>query len=294
VARGVSYLRVDTDRLGTPSRHFGFENGTAILQYGDSIVRTEQVKAVWARRFASPVVLDDTLPEYRQFVARELTDVMEGFLDTVEAPCMNTYEADRRAGNRLFQSVLARSVGFPVPDALVTQNPLKANAFMRRFTKTITKAISFGVVSEDLDQIAHTSRVDQSIDLTGLSGCPVLFQSEINKKSEWRVTTVGDRLFAARTRRDAQVDALDWRRSVDPAGIFEIAELPRDVSDKLFLLCERCAISFGAHDLIETPSGEFYFLETNPGGQWGWLEVELGLPIGEAVASWLISACGNQ
>jgi hypothetical protein len=75
------------------------------------------------------------------------------------------------------------------------------------------------------------------------------------------------------------------------AGIFEVGELPRDVSDRLLTLCNRSAISFGAHDLIEAPNGEFYFLETNPAGQWGWLEVELGLPIGEAVADWLISAC---
>jgi hypothetical protein len=293
-AQGAVYLRVDTNCLGTPDRHFGFENGTAILQYDNSILRADQIKAVWARRFASPTVLDRALPEYRSFVGRELTDVMEAFLETTDAVCMNSYEADRKAGNRLFQSALAKSVGFLVPEVLVTQDIARAKTFIGRFAQTITKAISFGVVSQELDQIAYTSPVNESIDLAGLAGCPILLQPAIEKKSEWRVTTVGDQLFAARTKHDARVDETDWRRTPDIAGIFEVSELPNDVSERLILLCERSGIAFGAHDLIETPSGDFYFLETNPAGQWAWLEVELGLPIGAAVASWLVSARGNK
>lgn len=32
-------------------------------------------------------------------------------------------------------------------------------------------------------------------------------------------------------------------------------------------------------DLIETPGGDFIFLEINPVGEWVWLEQELGLNI---------------
>jgi glutathione synthase/RimK-type ligase-like ATP-grasp enzyme len=294
ITHGATFLRLDTDRLGTPERHFGFDNGTPTLRYGEAELRAAEVKAVWARRFASPVVLDLALPEYRKFVARELTDVMEAFLDAIDGPSMNSYDADRKAGNRLYQSVLAQSVGFVVPETLVTQDAEKARAFVRRFNCTIAKAVSFGLISEDLDQVVHTSRVGEEIDFAGLAGCPVLLQAEIEKRREWRVTTVGQTVFAARTRRDALIDQNDWRRSSDVGGMFEVGELPREVSDRLLTLCERNAISFGAHDLIETPKGEFYFLETNPAGQWGWLEVELGLPVGEAVAAWLMSACGRS
>ena len=46
---------------------------------------------------------------------------------------------------------------------------------------------------------------------------------------------------------------------------------------------------FGAVDLICTPSGEYVFLEVNPGGEWGMLERDLGLPISEAIAEALLS-----
>jgi glutathione synthase/RimK-type ligase-like ATP-grasp enzyme len=253
------------------------------------VIHASCVRAVWARRISRPDIVEQAKPEYRNFVTRELTDVMESFLDTVDAPHMNSCEADRRAGNRLLQSTLARKIGFVVPDTLVTQDAAQASAFINRFRATITKAISFGIISSDRDEIAHTSRITEMSNLAGLGGCPVLIQPEIEKKHEWRVTTVGQRVFAARTRREATVDQLDWRRSEDVGNIFEKADLPRDVSDKLLLLCERSAIQFGAHDLIEAPDGDFYFLETNPAGQWGWLEAHLGLPIGEAIASWLMS-----
>ncbi len=39
---------------------------------------------------------------------------------------------------------------------------------------------------------------------------------------------------------------------------------------------------FGAFDFIETPSGEYVFLEINPTGKWGMLERDLDYPISTA------------
>lgn len=294
IERRAPFVRVDTNTLGTSERHFGFENGSAFLRYDRFVLTANQLQAVWARRFTSPSVLEKVHPDYRAFVARELADVREAFFDTLSAPLMNKYDADRQAGNRVVQSSIARKIGFSVPETIITQDAIKAKDFMLRYDRTITKAISFGLVSSELDQIAHTSRIDGRSSLAGLSGCPVLIQPEIKKKCEWRVTTVGPKVFAARTKAGTGVDQLDWRRSEDVSGIFEKADLPVEISERLLLLCEYSNIIFGAHDLIETPDEEFYFLETNPAGQWGWLEVTLGLPIGEAIATWLISGGGQS
>src|SRR3546814_8793462 len=53
-------------------------------------------------------------------------------------------------------------------------------------------------------------------------------------------------------------------------------------------------IVFGAHDLIEKHEGDFFFLETNPAGQWGWLEIHHGLQIGAAVASELVKGRSEE
>ena len=290
LTRGIEFLRLDTDQLGTPNLHFGFADGEPILIYGDQAIQAGDISAVWARRFARPKSMELVRPEYRQFTIRELQEVMEAFLESVAGLTMNSLEADRKAGNRLYQSVIARSVGFLVPDTLVTQEIDKAKTFLSGQNRAIAKAISFGAITEAGDQVAHTTSVNTSMDFGGLVGCPVLLQSAIHKKCEWRVTTVGDRLFTARTRLDVKIDDCDWRRSPNVAHIFEACTLPADISEKFLYLCKRGGIYFGTHDLIETPEGDFYFLETNPAGQWGWLELTIGLPIGEAVASFLCSS----
>jgi glutathione synthase/RimK-type ligase-like ATP-grasp enzyme len=50
---------------------------------------------------------------------------------------------------------------------------------------------------------------------------------------------------------------------------------------------EELRLTFGAIDLIETPEGEYVFLEVNPNGQWLWLDDMLKLGISDAVADWL-------
>lgn len=49
-------------------------------------------------------------------------------------------------------------------------------------------------------------------------------------------------------------------------------------------------LEFGAFDLILTPENEYYFLELNANGQWGWIQYMTGLPIKEAIADLLIKA----
>ena len=49
-------------------------------------------------------------------------------------------------------------------------------------------------------------------------------------------------------------------------------------------LVRALGLVYGAADLIRTPDGEHVFLELNPGGEWGMLELALELPIAAALA----------
>lgn len=49
----------------------------------------------------------------------------------------------------------------------------------------------------------------------------------------------------------------------------------------------RLGLVYGAVDLIIEPSGRVVFLETNQGGEFGWIAEETGLPIPAAVADLL-------
>jgi hypothetical protein len=48
-------------------------------------------------------------------------------------------------------------------------------------------------------------------------------------------------------------------------------------------------LSFGAFDFSVDVAGQWWFLECNPAGQWGWLAEETGLPIADAIADELLA-----
>lgn len=281
----IPFVRIDSDTLGQTRRHFGFDGEAPTLEYDGLSVSAAEVSAIWARRFAKPEALTRMDASYVAFATREFRSAMDAFIDSVPGLVVNTYEADRKAGNRVTQSMAAASVGLKIPAALVTQRPAAAISFVKS-RRSIIKALSYGVLTEDNRQVAHTTPITED-DIYDLEFCPVLLQERIEKRREWRVTTVGSQAFSARTREDVAIDSVDWRRSDNVADIFENAELPHEIETRLLKLCAASQLHFGAHDLIEAPGGEFYFLETNPAGQWAWLELTLGLPIGRAVADLL-------
>jgi glutathione synthase/RimK-type ligase-like ATP-grasp enzyme len=289
------YLRLDTDKLGTPSCYFGFRSEPELNINGRTFAVSD-VSAVWARRFALPTSLGHINTDQAEFVRRELIAVMDSFLEgATQAFYINTSHADRLAGNRLLQAQRAKQFGFSVPDSLATQDADRAREFLHEHSRAVTKAISFGRISSvrKRELVAFSSPVPENVDLTGLEWCPSLFQEMIPKRFDWRITTIGERVFSARTYFDPEASPIDWRQDRDASRNFVAAELPGEIRNRLLMLCAHNQIVYGAHDLIETPAGEFFFLETNPAGQWGWLALTLKLPIGQAIAEELVNRSGK-
>lgn len=69
----------------------------------------------------------------------------------------------------------------------------------------------------------------------------------------------------------------------------EIIDLGKSVDDNLVRLIKSFGLTFGAVDLVLTPSDDLVFLEVNPNGQWAWLEVLTGAPISHAFAEYFVS-----
>ncbi|MGA3017887.1 MAG: MvdC/MvdD family ATP grasp protein [Bryobacteraceae bacterium] len=283
------YVRLDTDVLGTPACFFGFGSESELTVASRRMCASD-VTAAWVRRVALPESLSLIAPEHADFVRRELATVMDGFLEAIPPNLqINPSYADRISGNRLLQAQKAKQAGFRVPEALVTQDAAEAREFLSRHPHAVTKAISFGRTSSSIEgeSFAHTSEVPADPDLAGLEYCPSLFQENIPKRFDWRITSVGDRVFSARMEFETG-DATDWRLEPRALTAFKAAAAPSDVTNRLKALATEGGIVYGAHDLIETATGEFVFIETNPAGQWGWLEITTGLPIGRAIADGLM------
>jgi len=52
-------------------------------------------------------------------------------------------------------------------------------------------------------------------------------------------------------------------------------------------MAARQGTGFAAIDLVLTPDNRYVFLESNPNGEWLWIEDALGYPISDAIVRYL-------
>jgi len=295
--RGVRPVRFNTDLfpLGVKLSARSGDNGTALLVTEDGEqVSAGEVRAVWARKIWSPRMSDDLDERYRSMCIRESAAAVEGFLDALhDAVWVNDLERQRAAENKQRQLRLAAGAGLRVPRTLVTNDPAAARQFFAETEgQTVAKLLRPLAVSMDAtESFVYTNRVREQ-DLAGaeaLRHSPMVFQEFIPKAYELRVAYVAGEVFAASI--DVSGTArghTDWRRVAPEDCRWQRAQLPAEVVTGLQALMTELGLVFGAVDLICTPAGDHVFLEVNPGGEWGMLERDLGLPISEAIAAALL------
>lgn len=71
--------------------------------------------------------------------------------------------------------------------------------------------------------------------------------------------------------------------------LIEPYQLPDELADKCVKLLKRLGLLYGAIDFVVDRKGTHWFLEINPMGAWGFIEEDIGLPIGKAMADLLMS-----
>lgn len=103
-----------------------------------------------------------------------------------------------------------------------------------------------------------------------------MFQREVSKTADARVTVVGRSVFASRiTTPDG---ALDWRCGDWDALAYEPIAVPDTVEKALHSYLDGFGLAFGCFDFALGPGNPrdpareaWTFIECNPNGQWGWL-----------------------
>ena len=298
--RDARPVRFNTDLFPSSVKLFaraGDERAAHLFTEAGEQISAAEVCAVWARKLWSPHMSGDLDERYRAMCVSESIAALEGFLDALyDARWVNDLEGQRAAENKQRQLRLAARAGLRVPRTLVTNDPAAARQFFAETEgQTVAKLLRpLAVSMEAGNPFVYTNRVREE-DLAGaetLRHCPMVFQELIPKACELRVAYVAGEVFAGAL--DASGTSrghTDWRRAAPEECRWQKAQLPTEVASGLRVLMSELGLVFGAVDLICTPSGEHVFLEVNPGGEWGMLERDLGLPISEAIAAALLEEC---
>lgn len=246
----------------------------------ESILENE-FDVVWWRRARKPH-LPQTIchPDDYQFLMRENRLFYESFTHNLapNAWWINSKEAANRANFKLFQLKIASESGLKIPTTLCSNDPDEIHEFMHKneASGVIYKPLCANVwFEENQTKIVYTSKIgSKSLPSNQiLQHAPGIFQTEIKKQYELRVTCFGDYLVTAKLNSQSHLDGLiDWRAIRGEKMTIEPYDLPDDIACKIRLFMKKIGIVFGSFDLIVTPDKEYIFLEVNEQGQFLWIE----------------------
>ena len=255
------------------------------------------VTAVWLRRPSArtvPAAIADM--RVGRYVLAEWRDVAVELFATL--PCMwipGRPDLVLEHQRKCHPLMLADDLGFAIPESAFTSRPADLFELHRAHAgRIITKLPSSTAFSDAFagDLARYTERVTVR-DLghaRDVRWCPVLVQENVAKRLEVRATVVGEHVFAAEIHSQASHRTRqDWRHYDHTNTRHAIHTLPGDIERRCVELTRRLGLCYGAIDLIVTPSGDYVFLEINPGGEYAWIEDLTGLRISEAICDLLLA-----
>lgn len=196
--------------------------------------------------------------------------------------------------NKMLFLEIANSTGLNVPEYLLTTNKNELTLFKNRFRRIINKSIDINFEFFDIESkkryYQFTKEVDDELlrlvpDEFGLS----MFQELIEKDFELRVLFFDNEVYATKIlSQDNKNTELDYRRyDLDKMNRLVPYSLPSTLKVKLRKFMKEVDLNFGSIDLIKSISGDFYFLECNPEGQYGMVSLPCNYHLDYSIAKYL-------
>lgn len=294
-ASGAKVFRFDTDLYPTAYRLSVWQGASAprnVLEGPDYTVDLREVRSIWFETVDAAYQLPKMASDVQTIVRRESAAVVDALGETLDAFQLDPVPNRNAAYYKLRQHRLAVEAGLELPRTLVTNDRAAVRSFFRECPGGIIAKMhkKFVRLSDESNQQVTTTPISEA-DLDSLDGlelCPMIFQEEIPKRLELRVTIVGSQVYcAAVDSQSVPATRYTWQNDQD-ANIWRPSELPGGVSARLFDLLTRLGMNYGVCDLILTPDNRYVFLEFNARGRFHFIEDATGLPISQGIADLLV------
>lgn len=279
--RQVPVARVNPADIGTDLT-FGARISAGAPAWGGRLrtatreVELEEVAAVYYRRPTPYSARFAHLPaQQRSFATDEARHGLGGVLHNLRgARYVNHPAAVSRADFKPAQLQCFAELGLTIPATLVTNDAEQARKFAAEHDRIIYKPFRGLPAGEDGHAGAiWAQRVDPDTFDDSIAVMPHLFQAEIPKTGDARVTVIGQQVFASRI--EAPDGALDWRRGDWDNLLHAPVVVPAPIEAALHRYLSSFGLAFGCFDFDLTGDerlpGSWTAIECNPNGQWGWL-----------------------
>lgn len=292
-----SYLRDRFDVIVLDTEDFGVKWGisletefiekSSIIINERSILATD-IKSVWWRK-PSPVNIKYMKNEMGSFVFRESNDLIYGFLFAIESigvKIINHPFQNYSASMKPKQLIIAKEMGFFVPKSTLTNNPEAALQSINQGEK-VSKGISMSwAINDGINYpIFIRSITKNKIDnISKIKECPGTIQEKIEKLHDVRIIVIEENVFYF-TISDS-MNHLDWREGIPNKTLTYCRyEIDDPFKNKLIEYNKRLGLKFSAFDFVVDINRKMFFLETNPNGQWYWLDETINFEISKAISN---------
>lgn len=236
--------------------------------------------------FRAPVFLRTQskaeLTVHEQLEKNQWSSFLRNLIIFKKAKWVNNPVSTYCAENKLFQLCIAEECGLLVPDTFVSNCTDFNLDFNKKYiVKSLDTALFYDVKNKK-EMFTYSNVVTgaelQEYDLTS---APIFIQEFLNPKVDCRVTYVAGTIFPVKILQNGQGMYGDWRGRKEELEYIPF-RLPADVEAAIYKLMKKLDLNFGGIDLAIV-NEKYYFIEVNPTGEWGWLEVKTGMNISETI-----------
>jgi glutathione synthase/RimK-type ligase-like ATP-grasp enzyme len=167
---------------------------------------------------------------------------------------------------------IAIQIGLNVPQTIITNGAEQLRNFVPS-TNKISKTIGEIITEVNTEKKSVTQFRTKKVDLNIIPEFffPSLFQERLIKQFEIRSFIIKKRIYSMAILSQADENTKDDFRNYDTSKKIRYVpfKLPNEIVSKLFKLSKLLKLSTCSVDLVKCTSGNIYFLEVNPIGQFG-------------------------
>lgn len=293
--KNIEFYRFNTEEL-TKSVKFSLNISSNLYQITDSKIEKsfdlKEFTSVYYRRPELPVFNSFELSKGEiNFIRNEFIYTLEGIYKLLRnAYWVSPLYSIREAENKIYQLDLAKSLGFKIPNSIITNSYKQLCIFFEENKeKCIIKPVKSGLIEDDNSSKVVFTNILQSIpeNTEKVSSSINYLQSHILKKGDIRVIVVGNKIFSTLINSQEHSNTkTDWRKG-EMNLKHEKINLPEKINIKCISLLKKLKLRYGAIDFILDDNGNYIFLEINPNGQWAWIEKQTGYKITKEIVNLL-------
>jgi hypothetical protein len=274
----IDVVVFDPSKITSESFSFYSNGFESFLNLNGKIVRPD---SVWFRK--PEMVKKEGLPvpeEYREFTYSAISEVSRWFYSLFpKANWVSDYWNIGKASSKWLQLNTASKLGMKVPKTICTNSEMEAREFVTNVGRCIVKPPNVSFIKLENQQFgSYTRRITDinAVDFKGLSLYPTFFQQEI-VGADIRLVVMGNSYYSYIIDVTRFEDEADWRKNqYDHMKVSHDSLVTETLGNQCIQMVREFGLKFGVFDFIkQKETGDYYFLEINPNGQWAFLDLVL-------------------